>query len=1083
MKDRIYGSSPRKGLLAVLIASSMMAGGIGQVYAESAGVSSVTQSVSVQGTVLDPDGFPVIGASILEKGTTNGVITDIDGNFILNVSSSKSVLVISYIGFKTIEISASNKQALQKIVLKEDSEMLDEVVVVGYGTQKKATLTGSIEQVNSRALESRAVTNVGLALQGQTPGLVVNRSSSRPGNEGLDFQIRGATSVNGGSPLVIIDGVPALNATSFQNMNSDDIESITVLKDGSASIYGAKAANGVILVTTKKGKGKVSVNYDFNMRFNTNGITNYSPTMSEYATMWIEGNKEEIVPNWWGWISEENMRKMQQGIEGIYPTAYWGEIFIGDANRIDEMFATRYSYQHNLSVSGAGEKSDYRISAMYADNQGNLATAYDGQKQLNLRMNYGYKLTDWLKLETSASMIKTNTESPSVGLDASLYGQEMPFFPAKNPYGQWYANYGTVGDRQPVAATSDGGRDKKSNLTSRIDLKVIADICKGLSFEGMASFQNEEYRRERYVIPVQTYDWFGNPVDKVIDATNTSLIYPTDPANIKTENNPGYLMQANNSLYQYYSALLKYKKVFAEEHNFDFMIGLNAEKWNTNYLTTARENFQDDGVYDLGLASGAQGNSGGKAHNGTFSYIAKVNYNYKEKYLVEFMGRRDGNSKFAEGHKFSNFGSMSLGWVFTQESFMQPVTSVLDFGKIRFSYGTSGNDAGLGNYDYVSTVNTGSFILGYPATSHVSSSLNNSGLISYTRTWERVGQKNVGLDLAFLSNRLTASFDYFVKDNNGMLSNVTYPSVLGGTAPKTNSGHLNVKGWEVSLGWRDTKGDLNYFVNFNISDTKSLLMELEGADTYVAGKNATVNGYPLNSFFLYRTDGFFKDQAEVDRFYDLYKAGGAALTNVNEGTVTTLRPGDTKRLDLNGDYVITADGSENSDLQFLGDGDAHYVFGLNLGGSWKGIDLNMLFQGVGKQYILRTGWMAYPFYAEYTNQNPNFLGKTWTEDNTDAQYPRLTTYANRAKWNYENNDFMLQNSRYVRLKSLVLGYTLPQQWTMKAKLQKVRVYFSGNDLWELTSVKDGFDPEMGETSQNSGYPFCRTWSFGINIGF
>ena len=633
MKDRIYGSSPRKGLLAVLIASSMMAGGIGQVYAESAGVSSVTQSVSVQGTVLDPDGFPVIGASILEKGTTNGVITDIDGNFVLNVSSSKSVLVISYIGFKTIEIPASNKQALQKIVLKEDSEMLDEVVVVGYGTQKKATLTGSIEQVNSRALESRAVTNVGLALQGQTPGLVVNRSSSRPGNEGLDFQIRGATSVNGGSPLVIIDGVPALNSTSFQNMNSDDIESITVLKDGSASIYGAKAANGVILVTTKKGKGKVSVNYDFNMRFNTNGITNYSPTMSEYATMWIEANKEEIVPNWWGWISEENMRKMQQGIEGIYPTAYWGEIFIGDANRIDEMFATRYSYQHNLSVSGAGEKSDYRISAMYADNQGNLATAYDGQKQLNLRMNYGYKLTNWLKLETSASMIKTNTESPSVGLDASLYGQEMPFFPAKNPYGQWYANYGTVGDRQPVAATSDGGRDKKSNLTSRVDLKVIADIYKGLSFEGMASFQNEEYRRERYVIPVQTYDWFGNPVDKVIDATNTSLIYPTDPANIKTENNPGYLMQANNSMYQYYSALLKYKKVFAEEHNFDFMIGLNSEKWNTNYLTTARENFQDDGVYDLGLASGAQGNSGGKAHNGTFSYIAKVNYNYKESIL------------------------------------------------------------------------------------------------------------------------------------------------------------------------------------------------------------------------------------------------------------------------------------------------------------------------------------------------------------------------------------------------------------------------------------------------------------------
>lgn len=237
MKDRIYGSSHRKGLLAVLIASSMMAGGIGQIYAESAGVSSVTQSVSVQGTVLDPDGFPVIGASILEKGTTNGVITDIDGNFVLNVSSSKAVVVISYIGFKTIEISASNKQALQKIVLKEDSEMLEEVVVVGYGTQKKATLTGSIEQVSGKALESRAVTNVGLALQGQTPGLTVTRSSPRPGNEDIRFQIRGATSINGGSPLIIIDGVPAINAQSFQNMNSDDIASISVLKDGAASIY------------------------------------------------------------------------------------------------------------------------------------------------------------------------------------------------------------------------------------------------------------------------------------------------------------------------------------------------------------------------------------------------------------------------------------------------------------------------------------------------------------------------------------------------------------------------------------------------------------------------------------------------------------------------------------------------------------------------------------------------------------------------------------------------------------------------------------------------------------------------------
>lgn len=1036
---------------------------------------------AIKGIVTDQNGEPLIGCNVTLVGAQGGVITDMDGKFNLAIPTGIKQVKFSYIGYQEQIVNVDGRSEL-KIVLKEDSNALDEVVVVGYGIQKKATLTGSIEQVSSKALESRAVTNVGLALQGQTPGLVVTRSSSRPGNEKMNFQIRGATSVNGGSPLIVIDGVPTLNDVSFQNMNSDDIESITVLKDGSASIYGAKAANGVILVTTKKGKGKVNVDYSFNMRFSTLGITNFSPDMSQYATMWIEGNKGEKVPNWWAWVSEENMLKMQQGIEGMYPTQYYGDIFIGNANRIDELFATRFSYQHNVSISGATDKSDYRISAGYADNQANLATAYDGQKQINLRLNYGIKMTDWLKFETSASMVKTDTESPSTGLDNSMYGNDMPFFPAKNPYGQWYANFGNIGDRQAVAATSDGGRDNKTNLTTRVDLKVTADIWKGISFEGMASFQNEEYRRERYVIPVKTYDWFGNPAQyDCILSTKPSLIYPTDPGNIKTENNPGYLMDAKNQLYQYYSALLKYNRTFAEIHNVSAMVGINAEKKEMKNSTVAREFFEDNGVYDINLASGAQGSKGGKSHNGTYSYIAKLNYNYAEKYLVELMGRRDGNSKFAEGHRFKSFGSFSLGWVFTQEKFLKSITPVLDFGKVRLSYGSSGNDVGLGDYDYLSTINQGITYLGLPATAWVSTSLNNSGLISYTRTWEKVEQKNLGIDLAFLNNRLTASFDYFIKDNNGMLSQVNYPTVLGGKAPKTNSGHLNVKGWEISLGWRDNVKEFSYFLNFNISDSKTKLENMEGADTYVAGKNKTVNGYPLNSFFLYRTAGYFKDQLEVDRYYALYKDGGAALAGLLPGTETELRPGDTKRVDLNGDYKITGDGVENSDLQYLGDGDPHFVFGINAGGSWKGIDFNMLFQGVGKQYIMRSGWMAYPFYAQHTNQNPNFLGKTWTEDNPNAKYPRMTNSTQRAAWNYQNNDFMLQNSRYIRLKTLVVGYTLPQVWTRKVKLEKIRVYFSGNDLWEATSIRDGFDPEMGAASNTSGYPFARTWSFGLNV--
>lgn len=1067
-------------LLASAIAPSVFLwGNMLPAHADVLDVHSVMQLVEVKGQVVDSNGEPVIGASVLEKGTNNGVITDIDGNFTLRVEGRKSVIVVSYLGFKSVEMAASDKK-ISRIVLSEDSEMLEEVVVVGYGTQKKATLTGSVEQISNKVLQSRAVTNVGLALQGQTPGLMVTRSSSRPGNESLKFQIRGATSVNGGDPLIVIDGVPALNGYSFQNMNMDDVDNITVLKDGSASIYGAKAANGVILVTTKKGKGKVNVEYGFNLRFNTNGITGYSPDMQEYATMWIEANKEETIPNWWVWVNEENLLKMQSGYEGIYHTDSYGDIFLGNANRIDELFATRFSYQHNLSISGSTDRSDYRISAGYADNQGNLATAYDGQKQLNFRLNYGIKMTDWLRLETGTSLVKADTESPSAGLDDTMFGQEAPLFPAKNPYGQWYADYGVIGDRQPVAATSDAGRDKRTSLTTRLDVKAIVDIWKGISFEGMASFQNEEFRRERYVIPVQTYDWFGNPAQQLINSTITKL----DPTNANSEN-PGYRTLAENYFYQYYSGLLKYSGKFNDVHNIGIMAGINAEKTSVKKVAAARLNFEDQGVYDLNVADPInQANNGGKYENGTYSFLSRINYNYAEKYLMEFIWRRDGNSKFAKGYRFKNYASGSLGWVFTEEEFLKPITGFigLDFGKLRLSYGSSGNDVGLGNYDYVSTIGTGTTIFGVTPASQITAGLSNNGLISLTRTWEKVTQKNIGLDFGFFGNKLRLNWDYFIKENIGMLSNVSYSGLLGGKAPKTNSGNLRVRGWEFVIGWNDNIKDFQYSASFNISDTRTKLQELEGADTFVAGKN-NLNGYPLNSWFLFKTDGFFKNQAEVDEYYAKYGNEGGEMTKLPKGGKTELRPGDTKRVDFNGDRVITADGSADSDLVFMGDANPHYTFGLNLSASWKGIDFNMMFQGVGKQLIMRTGWMAYPFNTEFTNQNPSFLGKTWTEDNPDAEYPRLTVYKERSSWNYMNNDFMLQNNRYIRLKSLVLGYTLPKAWTAKARIQKLRVFFSGNDLWEATSIKDGFDPEAGEASAKSGYPFARTWSFGVNIGF
>jgi len=515
------------------------------------------------------------------------------------------------------------------------------------------------------------------------------------------------------------------------------------------------------------------------------------------------------------------------------------------------------------------------------------------------------------------------------------------------------------------------------------------------------------------------------------------------------------------------------------------MAGINAEKFSRETIWAKRVGFQDLGVHDISLASkDNQTNGGGKGENGTYSYLTRLNYNYKEKYLVEVMGRSDGDSRFAQGYKFKNFGSASAGWVFTNEDFFSSLNSIVSFGKLRLSYGNSGNNVGIGEFDYLSLVKIYGAVLGTSGKQHNSSVLLNNGLISRERTWERIEQKNVGIDLRFLEGRLSASYDIFEKNNIGMLSQVTYPSVLGGVAPKTNSGHFNTKGWEAIVSWRDQIDDFKYHVAFNISDTKTMVTEVEGANNYKAGKNDVVNGYPAGAWFVYKTDGYFKDQAEVDAYYAKYGKSDDLAILPYKDPIKELRPGDTKKVDVAGTGNITANGNEKSSLVYAGDGTPHLTFGLNMGASWKGFDFSAFFQGQLKQNIMRKGWMAYPFGAIWTNQNPSFLGKTWTADHTDAPFPRLTTFNRRAQWNYENNDFMLQNNRYVRLKSLIVGYTLPQKLTNKAKIDRVRVYFSGNDLWEKGSIADGFDPEMGEASvDNNGYPYARTWSFGLNVGF
>ena len=454
--------------------------------------SDTEQQKTVSGAVTDESGQPLPGVTVLVKGTTQGTVTNNDGTYSLTNIPDNATLQFSFVGMRTQEIGVDGKTSID-VKLLEDAIGLEEVVAVGYGTQKKATLTGSIETVSDQTFKDRAVTSPALALQGQTPGLIVTRSSSRPGNEGINLQIRGESSVNGGSPLIVIDGSPVINNQTFYDMNQDDIESISILKDASAAIYGSRAANGVILVTTKIGKGKMKIDVNSTSRVNVIGIIPPSPTMQQYATVWLEAAAQDgAQANYWGWQSKDNLLQMQQGIAGIYTTQLWGDIYLANAPRFKDMYGSSLSNQQNISLSGSSEKSSYRISGGYAKDVGVLKAAYDGKVQYNAMLNYDYKVTDWLMLESSVSYFNTHVSSPSSGLDKTVIAQDPPFFPAKNPDGEWYANFGAnAGASNSVAAATDGGRENTYRDQLKLNFAATLNITKDLSFKTTASISKE----------------------------------------------------------------------------------------------------------------------------------------------------------------------------------------------------------------------------------------------------------------------------------------------------------------------------------------------------------------------------------------------------------------------------------------------------------------------------------------------------------------------------------------------------------------------------------------------------------------
>ena len=537
------------------------------------------------------------------------------------------------------------------------------------------------------------------------------------------------------------------------------------------------------------------------------------------------------------------------------------------------------------------------------------------------------------------------------------------------------------------------------------------------------------------------------------------------------------------------SAMLNYKNTFANVHNVAAMLGMTAEQETYKGLSASRNKgplFEGSGLEDLDMFQGGDNNGagGGKNSWGLVSYITRLNYDYDNRYAVEFLGRRDGSSKLATNQRWKNFYSVSGYWRISGEKWMKSLTWLNDL-KLRYNYGKTGSVEGIGNYERFATLSTGSTILGINPSAHTTLWID--GMTSDQRSWETIDSHNFGLDFTLLNNRLSGSFDYFIKNNTGMFISVEYPQVLGASAPKINDGKFGARGWEFALNWHDKIGEVKYNVGFNLADARSEVKKLTNNENVPnAGLNSNrLIGKPRNSIYVYKTDGLFQNQAEVDAYYDKYY-WNADHTGPKEGNIlpapgkqktNTLRPGARKVVDLDGDGVITRD-----DIYYAGDAAPRLSFGIKGGLEWKGIDFNMFFQGIGKQKILRTGNMYAPWVVNYTRQNVSFMGKMWSEENPNAEYAIASRDAAFNRWNYQNKDVSVQNNKYIRLKSLVVGYTLPKAWTSKAGINKLRVYFSGDDLWEWTKVKDGYDPEYGEASNNT-FPFSRQITFGVDLTF
>ena len=1050
-----------------LVSAMLLLSGFSTGYVQAAPHAAAVEMHSVQqdnactGVVVDQNGETVIGASVVVKGTTNGTITGLDGDFSIPNVKKGDVIVVSYVGYMNSEIIWEGKPL--KIALKEDSKTLDEVVVVGYATVKKANLTGAVSAVDDKVLADRPIVNLGQGLQGTIPNLNIT-TSGQPG-KGSSFNVRGETSINGGSPLVLVDGVqmdPNL-------INPQDVASVSVLKDAaSASIYGARAAYGVILITTKSGRKNMptQVSFDASVSFNSPTTRPEYMNSMEYAH-WM--NAANNTTSGRDLLSQEEMEHIEayfyDPVNNLpvfvakdpsswqYGNCQAGKYaYCGNTDWMKEMYKKTYPVQkYNVNINGGSDKATYYTSVGYMDQGSLMRYGDEGFRKFNMVNNINYDINNWMHVSMKTSYIRTELDGlaqDAVHGESWIGNDTQPLMPVKHPDGNWsgqgnYTNFAAVLDEMGSRKTT------KNDFWNTLALKLTP--LKGLTINMDYTFN---YYAEHGKVHRKTFNEYG------IDGKFLQVFQHSRPSGVSES-------QANDT-YNAFNLFGDYELTLGK-HYFKVMAGYNQETKHTRGFSASRDELISNDLPSMDAATGEKYVGNSDDSWATRSGFFRVNYSFADRYLLEVNGRYDLSSKFPKDDRSVFSPSFSLGWKLSEESwFKQATNGFFDELKIRASYGSLANQAlDNGWYAYLSNYGTGT--LGYIMGGKQPQYVLPGGLVSNTVTWEKVTQWDLGLDFVILQNRLKGTFDYYQRKTTDMLGpGRILPNILGMSEPLENAADMVTRGWELALTWNDQLDNgLHYSVGFNLSDTRAEITKYDNPTKSLS--SPYYEGQIVGDIWGYESS-LFQSADEIASAPDQSKQDGG-ISKV---------PGDIRFMDIDGNGVV--DYGENTvdkpgDMKIIGNNKARYRYGFNISADWKGFDLGIFFQGVGKRDLM----LPYTFKWQYGSmwQVPTAVGNDyWREDNAGGWLPVARFNGSQALG--QNQTRYLLDASYLRLKSLSFGYTLPVSLTKQWGIQKCRVYFTGENLLTFKHTPEGFDPELDDPYK---YPQQKSLALGLNVVF